>query len=300
MIKRNTNVKSQKASRRLLVFAAVALIVGSLACWGAYRGFFALREVWLEQFRIKDKNAEAFAVVVTYSPKPEDADEEKNWIEIVKYHLFHLTNGVNLATFPYAERRAEALEKYPEIKDIQIERRLPLRVNIRVEGRTPAVRIAPLKGNPRLVADYEGVVFSKNSNRELPTIREADETRCKRGQRLDGNARAALQLVRVLADAASGKSDDVPELASIQVREIDTSETDFLHVTLGDSSTVDIAWDHMGDESEVAYQSLNRQLRHLAQVIAANLTPPATRWIATEYEKDGRIYADDPNRAGKR
>ena len=90
MIKRNTNVKSQKASQRLLVIAAIVLVGGGIACWGAAIGFGVLRNIWLEQFRVQDS---AIDVIVTSSGK--------NVIpETIIFH-FGLTNGVNLATIPY-------------------------------------------------------------------------------------------------------------------------------------------------------------------------------------------------------
>ena len=283
MIKRNTNVKNLKSSRRLLIGAAVVLVGGGLACWGLSYGFSALRDVWLEQFRVQDT---AIDIVVTYSPRLKDPDEEKSKIDIIK-HILGLTNGVNLATIPYEENRAKVLKRCSYIQDIVIERRLPRRVTVHAKEREPAVFIAPLKSKARtkLVADYEGVVFLNTNGSSLPTIREADETRCKEGQRLVGHAYAA--------DAA-------PELAELRVREIDTSKKDYLLVTFSDSSTAEIAWDHMGENSENALQSLQRQLRHLAQAMATRLKPPATRWIVTEYEKGGRVYAADPARLGER
>ena len=71
-------------------------------------------------------------------------------------------------------------------------------------------------------------------------------------------------------------------------------------MTLDDYSTVEIAWDRMGEDSEIAQKSLRRQLVHLAQAIATRLTPRSTRWIVTEYEKGGRVYAADPARLGER
>ena len=298
MIKRNTNVKDQQTLRRRLILAVGVLVCGGLACWGLYRGFAVLREIWREQFRVVDS---AIDVVVTYSPKPEDPAEEKSKVDTLQY-IFGLTNGVNLATIPYDRLRAEALAKYPEIHDILIERRLPRRVTVHAREREPAVRILPLKSkaNSGLVADYDGVVFRNYNCPPLPVIREVDESRCKRGQRLDGHARAALQLVHFLNEAADAKSDAAPELGNLRVREVDTSKKDYLLVTLGDYSTAEIAWDHMGEDSETAQQSLRRQLVHLAQAIAARLTPRTTRWIATEYQKGGRIYAADPARLGDR
>ena len=293
MIKRNANVnvKNQKAVRRLLLLAAIALVGGGVACWGMACGFGALRDVWLEQFRVQDS---AIDVVVTSSGK--------NVTPATIVYYFGLTNGANLATIPYDELRKSLIARIPNIHDISIERRLPRRVTVDVKEREPAVRIAPPKGasDSGLVADYDGVVFRTYNSPRLPIIRESSEIRHTAGHRLEGHARAALQLVHLLAEVADGKSDAPPALADLRVLELDTSKKDYLLVTLGDYSTAEIAWDHMGEDSEIAHQSLRRQLVHLAQAIATRLTPRATRWIATEYEKGGRVYAADPARLGER
>ena len=293
MIKRsaNVNVKSQKAVRRLLVVAAIVLVGGGLVCWGAAIGISALRGIWLEQFRVQDT---AIDVVVTSSGV--------NVIpEIITFH-FGLTNGANLATIPYEEKTRELIARNPNIRSISIERRLPHRVLVDVKEREPAAHLAAVKGSKAtgLVVDYDGVVFRTfKAPSQLPVMRESAETRHTPGQRLEGHAYAALQLVHVLADAAEGKS-GAPELAALRVREINTSKKDYLLVTLDDYSTAEIAWEHMGEESEVAQKSLLRQLVHLSQAIATRLTPRSTRWIVTEYEKGGRVYAADPARLGER
>ena len=291
MIKRNTNVKNQQASRRLLFVAAAVLVGGGLACWGATFAFRALRGVWREQFRVQDT---AIDVVITSSGK--------NVTPATIVYYVGLTNGANLATIPYDELRKSLIARIPNIHDISIERRLPRRVTVDVKEREPAVRIAPPKGasDSGLVADYDGVVFRTYNSPRLPIIRESSEIRHTAGHRLEGHARAALQLVHLLAEVADGKSDAPPALADLRVLELDTSKKDYLLVTLGDYSTAEIAWDHMGEDSEIAHQSLRRQLVHLAQAIATRLTPRATRWIATEYEKGGRVYAADPARLGER
>ena len=297
--KANVNVKNQKAVRRLLVLTAIALVGGGFACWGAAIGFGVLRDIWLEQFRVQDA---AIDVVVTYSPTPEDPNEAKSKIDTIKYIFGLMTNGVNLATIPYHELRAKALVKYPQIQSISVKRQLPRRVTIEVKERDAAVHIVSGKGqkNTGLVADYDGVVFyNYKAPPQLPLVREPAEARHAPGQRLEGHAYAALQLVHVLADAAEGKSDAV-ELVSLRVREINTSKKDYLLVTLEDYSTAEIAWDRMGEDSEVAQKSLCRQLVRLSQAIATHLTPRSTRWIATEYEKGGRVYAADPARLGER
>ena len=293
MIKRNANVnvKNQKAVRRLLLLVALVLVCGGFVCWGFACGVGALREVWREQFRVQDS---AIDVVVTSSGK--------NVTPATIVYYFGLTNGANLATITYDELRRSLIARIPNIHDISIERRLPRRVTVDVKEREPAVRIAPPKGasDSGLVADYDGVVFRTYNSPRLPIIRESSEIRHTAGHRLEGHARAALQLVHLLAEVADGKSDAPPALADLRVLEINTSKKDYLLVTLADYSTAEIAWDHMGEDSEIAHQSLRRQLVHLAQAIATRLTPRATRWIATEYEKGGRVYAADPARLGER
>ena len=291
MIKRNTNIRDKSALRRRLVLVALLLACGGAVCWCLAIGFGTLREIWREQFRVQDS---AIDVVVTSSGK--------NVTPATIVYYFGLTNGANLATIPYDELRKSLIARIPNIHDISIERRLPRRVTVDVKEREPAVRIAPPKGasDSGLVADYDGVVFRTYNSPRLPIIRESSEIRHTAGHRLEGHARAALQLVHLLAEVADGKSDAPPALADLRVLELDTSKKDYLLVTLGDYSTAEIAWDHMGEDSEIAHQSLRRQLVHLAQAIATRLTPRATRWIATEYEKGGRVYAADPARLGER
>ena len=291
MIKRNTNIKDKSALRRRLVLAAILLFCVCAACWGVALGFGALRGIWREQFRVQDS---AIDVVVTSTGK--------NVTPATIIYYFGLTNGANLATIPYDELRKSLIARIPNIRDILIERRLPRRVTVSVKEREPAVRIAPAKGSPDsgLVADYDGVVFRTYNAPPLPIIRETNDVRHTPGQRLVGHARAALQLVHLLAEVADGKADAPPALADLRVLEINTAQKDHLLATLGDYSTAEIAWERMGEDADIARQSLRRQLVRLAQAIATRLTPRATRWIATEYEKGGRVYAADPARAGAR
>ena len=285
MIKRsaNVNVKSQKAVRRLLVVAAIVLVGGGVACWGAAIGFSALRSIWLEQFRVQDSAIDVIVTTPGVNVIP----------EIITFH-FGLTNGANLAMIPYQEKSRELIARNPNIRSISIERRLPRRVIIDVKEREPAVRIVAAKGTESagLVADYDGVVFRTfKAPSTLPTIREPQAPGTPKGQRVQGRARAALHLIETCRE---------PELLELGILEVDTSKQDYLLVTLDDYSTAEIAWDRMGEDSEIAQKSLHRQLLHLSQAIATRLTPRSIRWIVTEYEKGGRVYAADPARLGER
>ena len=286
MIKRNKNVKRPSAAKRLLSFALALLAVGGLVFAGVAIGADALRDIWREQFAVRNSRID---VVVTSSGKIVHPD--------VITLQFGLTNGANLAKIPYAERRASLMKSIPNIRNLKVERRLPRRVTVEVEEREPAVRIAAPKGkaDSGRVADFDGVVFRYFNCGQLPIIRETGAARAAApGDRLAGNATAALRLVKFLASASSD-----PDLSEMRVLEVDTASKDYLLVTFGDYSTAQIAWDCMDADTERSRTSLRRQLSHLAKAMAARLTPRTTRWIATDFGPGGRIYATDPARTAR-
>ena len=290
MIKRNKNIKGESAARRMAVLSAILLAGAAATCCGLVISVGALRDVWREQFGVRDTRID---VVVSSSGNIVQPD-------VITIH-FGLTNGANLATIPFKELRASLMKRIPNIRNLKIERRLPRRVTIDVEERVPAVRIAPPKGksDSGRVADFDGVVFRYFNSDPMPIIRESAEHSASPGERLAGNAAAALQLIKFLADAADAKGESSePELADMRVLEIDTSKRDYLFVTFSDYSTAEIAWDRMGEGTERSSASLKRQLVHLAQAMAAHLTPRTTRWIATDFGPGGRVSAMDPSRTG--
>lgn len=256
----------------LLLFAAIGI--------GVSFGIGALADIWREQYRVEDRDLD---VVITTGKMVHP--------DVITLR-FGLTNGANLATIPFEDLRLKLLDRIPNIRDIQIERRLPNRVNIAVLEREPIARVAPPRGRAvsDRVADQEGVVFRFSSNTALLLIiHEADSTPTPPGKRLTGHAAAALRLVEVAAQ---------PEFADLRVLEVNTSHKDYLFVTLGNYDRVKLAWDHMDEDSRLSRESLQRQLRHLQSVINANITPRTTVWIATDFGKPSRIYASDPARNG--
>lgn len=279
MINRKTKTGGHDNSR-LVAFGVLALVlVGALAV-GAAVGYDALARIWREQFRIQDRDID---VVVT-SGKLIHPD-------VITYS-FGLTNGANLATIPFASLRADLLERYPNIRDIRIERSLPQRVTIEVFEREPIVRVVSnrARGETSRVADAEGVVFRfAGETGTLPIIQESGETPTPPGHRLTGSAAAALLLVEVAS---------LPELAELQIRSIDTMHKDYLQLALANRDYAHVAWDHMNDRSPASRASLSRQLRHLLKTISANLTSRPVLWLATDWGTPGRVTRSDLARAG--
>lgn len=272
MIKKNTNT-ARPDHLRVCVFAVLALgLLGALVA-GILKGFQKLDAIWSEQFRIANRDLD---VVVTTGKRVHP--------EIITM-CFGLTNGANLAEIPFGKLRADLLERFPNIRDIRIERRLPQRVNIDVLEREPIVRITSGKsrGETGRVADLEGVVFRFDGETgRLPVIHESSDTATVPGKRLGGSAAAALLLVEVASQ---------PEFADLGVRDIDTSHADYLLVSLADQNRVQIAWSNMSDRSKASRDSLTTQLKCVQDAIGTHLTGGPKLWLATDWSSPVRVTA---------
>jgi len=275
--KKNSNAKP--AGVRIVVLLVLALaVLGGIAV-GATIAFNRLDAIWTEQFRVTDRDLD---VVITSGKRVHP--------EIITL-TFGLTNGANLAEIPFARKRADLLERFPNIRDIRIERRLPQRVNIEVIEREPAVRVVSknVRGENGRVADIEGVVFRfAGETGTLPAIYESTDTPTLPGKKLSGLAAAALLLVETAS---------APEFPDFRIRAVETSAPDYLLVTLSNQDTVQLAWDHMLDRSPASRKSLARQIENVQSVIRTQLYPHPTLWLATDWNKPYRVTASNPSRA---
>jgi len=278
---KNRNRKANPASTRIVVALFLGLLGLCAIGAGAAIGIGVLRDIWREQCRVSDHELD---VVITTGKMVHP--------DVVTMH-FGLTNGANLATIPFARLRANLLERVPNIRDIRIERRMPNRVTIDITEREPLVRVGlprARNGATGRVADADGVVFQFSSNTSLlPLVREPAEPATPPGRKLAGNAAAALRLV----EAASQ-----PEFSGLRVLEVETTHPDYLLATLGNYDKAKIAWDHMREDTRLSRESLRRQLKHLSEAISTHLTPNTTLWNATDFGKEGRIYAGPLPRLG--
>ena len=280
MIKHVTKKNGPRPERIIALAVFSALFVAAIVT-GLVYAYRALAEIWREQCRVTDMELD-----VVISPAkiiPQDVLKDAIILN------FGLTNGANLATIPFAELRANLLERIPNLRNIRIERRMQNRVTIDVEEREPIARIAPRKGAAASgrVADVDGVVFWYNANTSLlPIVRESSDTPTVPGKKLTGNVAAALRLVKAAAQ---------PELSNLRVLEIETHHTDYLLVTFGNYDSAKIAWANMNEDTRQSRESLHTQLTRLSQVIATRLTPQATLWLATDWGPHSRITASGPN-----
>ncbi len=255
--------KIERRSRGGLWVALGALAVTALAVALAV-GYGKLRSLYVEQCVITDM-AEQVTITAGKMVKPD-----------VLAEFFGLRKGANVALIDFEERREEILRKIPTLKTVSVSRRLPNRVEIRAEERTPVVRlnVCGRRAASGRVADAEGVVFScLRGTQSLPTIREPRAPGTAPGQRLRGRALAALDLVTACRES---------EFAELGLLEVDTSKTDFLVGTLGDYSRVKICWEGMDEGTPAARAALNARLALLLKAVRARCEGlKAVIWNAT-------------------
>lgn len=263
-------INKPKSAAGILFFAGLVL-AGALAVALAF-AYDSLKAVWLEQCEITDPMAQAEVSSTGKMIKPDTIRD-----------AFGIVKGANLWQIDFKSRCAECLEKYHTIRSISVSRRLPKRVIISVVEREPAVRmgVSGQKAFTGRVADTEGVVFGCLRNVEmLPVIREASAPGTPPGQRLTGNALAALRFLEAAQDA---------EFQELGVLQVDASKPDFLLVTLGNYQLAKVAWDGMDNPSPRTQDKMLRVMRNLRDAINARLTGTYVLWNATEPD---RVYAD--------
>lgn len=265
------NKIQHNGKRNVLVILAIVFVIGVAA--GVMVGYNRLRDLWLEQCEVRDI---ATQVTITAGKMVKEDVIAEN---------FGIRKGANLALIDFEAKREEILKKIPNLRTISISRKLPDKVMIATEERSPIARmnVRGRKSETGRVTDVEGMVFlCQRGTSMLPIIREPQAPGTGVGHELQGRARTALKLIDLCRE---------PAFAELGLLEVDISKADFLTVTLGNYSTAKIAWEGMDDPDDHRKENLVRQLTHLRDAIRTRLGATTTViWNATD--PSGRIYAD--------
>lgn len=269
--------KIERERRTGLLFTAGLVVVLAVVIATA-AGYGKLRDIWLRQCVIEDYESQ----VSVSSGRMIKAD--------VIAREFGLEKGANLALIDFRKKREEILGKIPNLKSISVSRKLPAKVTISFEERTPAARVLTNSRKPRSgrVVDSEGVVFIfQRGTDTLPVIREPFEPGTQPGGRLRGKALSALMLLEACRE---------PDFQELGVLEIDTSSPDFLFATLGNYSRLKISWDSMEENSRRSREDLVKRLRNLVTAMRTRIAPESgIIWNAT-YDDPERITANTQER----
>jgi len=191
--------------------------------------------------------------------------------------------GRNIAQIDFAEKREALLRKIPNLRAIRISRKLPDKVLVTAEERTPIARMG-IRGKRTVtgrVVDTEGVVFiCQRGTQTLPTIFENQDPGTRPGERIKARTLAALRFVEACRE---------PDFQELGILEVDTSKHDFLIATLGNYSKVKILWEGMDEPTSASRQDLLTRLTRLRNAIRSKITPETVIWNATV---PGEIFAD--------
>ena len=265
---KQNKIEYGKRTRMVVIASTVALVLFGV---GTVVGYGKLRDLYLEQCVITDLPAQV-TIVSGKMVHPNNIAEELG-----------LKAGANLATIDFRRRREELLAHIPNLKSIRISRKLPDRVTVVAEERTPVARLN-LRGNAQVsgkVVDTEGMVFVwQRGTQTLPTIREAQAPGTPKGHRIQGRTLAALRLIEACRE---------PEFLDLGLLEVDASKHDFLLATLGNYSKVKIAWEEMDEGTPASRNDLIARLTNLMKAIRSQIAPDTVIWNATMPDQ---IFAD--------
>lgn len=266
--------KIEESGRKGALFVLSVVIV-VIAAIGLAIGYGQLRDICLEPCVIRDASMQ---VTIENSGSMVKAD--------VIAGEFGLKPGVNLAHVDFEKKCAEILKRIPNLKTISVTRTLPDKVTIKVEERTPIVRLygKTSKTDTGRVADEEGMVFIRQRGTQLlPIIRESQTPFTAVGTKLSGRSLAALRLIESCRE---------PEFSDLGVQQVDTSKLDYLTATLGNYAIAKIAWEGMDTPTPATKKNLDRQLTLLVRAFRSRVGDRAAVWNATDTSSPGRIYAD--------
>lgn len=264
-----------KRNRHGGVLVAAALILIVALGVGIVIAYDKLRDIYLEQCVITDM-ASQVEITSGKMVHPSTIAEELG-----------LRKGVNLALVDFTAAREHLLKKIPNLRSVRISRRLPDKVVVAAEERTPIARMG-LRGRDAVtgrVVDTEGMVFLwQRGTQTLPTIREADPPGTQKGQRVTRRTLAALRLIEVCRE---------PEFLDLGILEVDTAKHDFLLVTLSNYSKVKIAWNEMDEQTPASQADLRNRLSNLQKAIRSRVAPETVIWNATMPDT---VFADTQGR----
>ena len=263
------NTIKQSGHKKLIAIIAAIVVIALVV--GIAIGYEKLADLYYEQCVITDVS-EQVEITSGKMVKPDVIAENMG-----------IRKGANLAKIDFAAKREEILRKIPTIRSISVTRRLPDKVYIVAEERTPIAKMG-VRGQRRVtgrVVDTEGMVFlCQRGTQLLPTISEPLPPGTQPGNKIKGRTLAALQLIETCRERG---------FSELAVQDVDVSKPDYLLATLGDYSRLKISWEGMDNPSAKSRQDLEGRLSLLTLTIRSRVGTGARTWNAT---MPGNIFAD--------
>ena len=170
-----------------------------------------------------------------------------------------LSSCSNLFAMSIAEKREYLLKTVPRVKSVEMLRRLPGELIIRVRERISLARLE-MKGY-YLTVDREGHVLGASTRAlHLPIISGHCMPGIRPGMRLAGTAvMNALEVFDVC--------ETTPVRNRLKVVRIEVRSRGSVELTLADGEQVILAWQNMGAQDALSRQKLEQKLARLAEIL---------------------------------
>jgi len=175
-----------------------------------------------------------------------------------------LSSCSNLFAFNIGAVREDWLKRIPRLKSVEISRRLPGVLTIRLSERMPAARLS--MESYYLTVDGEGYVLGPSyGSRTLPVINGHCMPGIKPGVFLGGTSvMYALDVLDVCATTPVGQS--------LAIVGFDVRNRESLEFSLIGGEKVTLAWKHMGERSSVSHECLEKKLGRLVECLQRSAT----------------------------
>lgn len=188
----------------------------------------------------------------------------------------------NLFDVDLAAVRERLLHTVPRVREVELARRLPGELRIRVWERVAAAR---LDGPPDLAIDGEGMVLGRPAPGALtlPLVTGYSQAGLRPGSSLAGTAvMDALDVLAVCATAPVGRD--------LRIHAIDVRNREALDVQLAEGERVRLAWAHMGERSALGRERLEQKLKRLVEILRA-AAQQGKRYATIDLTVDNNIPA---------
>lgn len=187
-----------------------------------------------------------------------------------------ISEGMNLFGFNIRKVREKFLRSAPNARSMEIVRVLPDTLRIEVVERVPLARIGRREC---LVVDSAGCVFGLRSRLyELPVITGYGNRNLRPGDRVDGMALAAIEVLEVCENPGIG----------LPVAGIDVRNRDYLVVRLPDGKSGRLSWEGMGEKASESREKLIAKLRKWVWALKTEKGKQSSEFDLTF---PGRIYS---------
>lgn len=166
----------------------------------------------------------------------------------------------NLFSFNLSEARVQLLEKLPKLKNVELSRRFPGKLHIRVTEREPMASLKITGSAAVWAMDEEGHVLGFTRIEHLPLVMARDIKDITPGMLLRTTpVMLALDVLNAV------KENDLLRLR--QIERLDVRKKDQIELLLKDGSEIFISWDSMYDRTIISQENLLKKLKELEEIL---------------------------------